>query len=466
MQPRKYQEEALRILRETRKNGAKSALVVMATGLGKTVVSAFDVKQYMYHNKGRALFLCHNNGILEQNMIMFQYILDGEFTYGLFNGLTKAPEADFIFASFQTMLDHKEEFDPDTFSYIVVDEAHHAPAKTFQKVISYFRPDFLLGMTATPERLDGLGLESIFGPVVYNLGLVEAIKEELLVGIDYHLVLDEMADLDSIVVEGEKISMNELNRRLFIPKRDEEIASVIQEQLSKRPGSNTMIFCRSIEHAEKMSELLENAEVVHSKMSAEQCKDTLDRFRMGELSTIVSVDQLNEGIDLPHADVIVFLRSTVSKTIFYQQLGRGLRLHDGKDKATVLDFVGNYERIGVVAKLQEELSATSKDDADSDNESNKEYFVLNIEAKQFTDRKVTNILSILESIDAITYGWSRDELIVQVQMLAKELGRTPTIKEFDQDPRTASFHTVVNRFGSWNKFLEAAGLKVNNKRQK
>ena len=458
--PKDFQEECLTALNDKRKQGAHSALVVMATGLGKTVVSAFDVRQYMsHHGKNRALFLCHNNGILEQNMCAFQDVLDGEFSYGLFNGLSKAPEADFVFASFQTMLDHKEEFTPDTFKYIAVDEAHHAPAETFRAVIDYFQPDFLLGMTATPERLDGLRLEDIFGPITYNLELVEAIKRGLLVDIDYHLVLDEMADLDSITVEGEKISMGELNRRLFIPKRDEEIVSIIEERLAKLPDSSTLIFCRSIEHAEQIGKLMKNAEIVHSRMSAEQCRETLNRFRTGELPTIISVDQLNEGIDVPHADTIVFLRSTASQVVFHQQLGRGLRLHDGKDKATVLDFVGNYKRLGTIAKLQSELNSIPKNGKVSE-ESAKEHFVLNIEASQFTDRQV-DIVSILDRINGLTWGWSDEELITQVQMLAKELGRTPSKREFYKDPRIASAYTASSRFGSWNKFLEAAGLEAN-----
>ena len=220
MQPRNYQKEVLNAIKEKRDSGGHSALVVMATGLGKTVVSIFDVERYMRNHEGRMLFLCHNNDILEQDMYAFQYALDGEYSYGLYNGLEKAPDADFVFASFQTMLKNKEKFPRDTFSYIVVDEAHHAPANTFRQVIEYYRPDFLLGLTATPDRLDGLSLEELFGPITYKLGLAEAINRGLLVDIDYHLVLDEMADLDSISIEDQKISMNELNRKLFIPKRD------------------------------------------------------------------------------------------------------------------------------------------------------------------------------------------------------------------------------------------------------
>ena len=386
MEPYKYQIEVLRALKEARKNGAHSALVVLATGLGKTVISAFDVEQYMLHNRGRALFLCHNNGILEQNMGAFQNILDGEFTYGLFNGISKAPEAEFLFASFQTMLDHKEEFTPDTFKYIVVDEAHHAPAETFRKVIDYFRPDFLLGMTATPHRLDGLDLEAIFGPTTYNLGLVEAIRRGLLVDIHYNLMLDEMVDLDSVIVEGEKISMKELNRRLFIPRRDEEIARIIESKITELGTSNTLVFCRSITHAENMCKLLKHSKVVHSGKSPQENREIINGFRLGEIPIIVSVDQLKEGIDIPRADLIVFLRSTVSPTVFYQQLGRGLRLHEGKEYATVLDFVGNYWRLEILNTLVREINRAS----DGSNEEKNDHLILNINAPQFHQTKEKN----------------------------------------------------------------------------
>lgn len=454
MQLRKYQEEACFALREARQNGAHSALIVMATGLGKTVVSAFDVGRYMSHKKCRTLFLCHNNAILEQNMLMFQYILDGDYSYGLFNGFSRDLDADILFASFQMMLDHKEKFAPNAFDYIVVDEAHHAPAKTFKEVIDYFKPDFLVGMTATPHRFDGLELEEVFGPITYNLGLTEAIRRGLLVNIHYELMLDEMVNLDSIEVEGEKISISELNRRLFVPKRDEEIARIIKDKATELGTKNTLVFCRSIEHAEVMCKLLKGSRVVHSGKPAKENREIINDFRLGEISIIVSVDQLNEGIDIPHADLIVFLRSTVSPTIFYQQLGRGLRLHEGKEFATVLDFVGNYWRLEIINALAKEINYYG------DAEKEDERFVLNISAPQFQHRKV-DISTILERIDRLVYGWDDEELISQVQGLAQEFGRTPTAKEFNKDSRTTGTRTILNRFGTWNEFLEKADLKAN-----
>ena len=190
-------------------------------------------------------------------------------------------------------------------------------------------------------------------------------------------------------------------------------------------------------------------------MPAKSCREILNRFRLGELSTIVSVDQLNEGIDMPHADVIVFLRSTVSPTVFYQQLGRGLRLHEGKEYATVLDFVGNYERLMTVADLRDQINTAG----DNNSNDKKEHFVLNIDATQFKDQKI-DIIDVLNKIDQLSWGWSDEELIKQLQALKEELGRVPTWDEFNAKEWTASSTPAVKRFGSWKNFVTAAGCEV------
>ena len=445
-----YQEDVLASLEGARSDGAGRALIDMATGLGKTVISAFDVDAFMREREGKMLLLCHNNAILNQDMCAYAEILGDQYDYGLFNGDEKASDARFLFASFQAMLLHKEEFAKDEFAYVVVDEAHHAPAGTYQKVINYFKPEFLLGMTATPERLDGLDLEDTFGPAIYNLGLAEAIRRGLLVNIDYRLILDEMADLDALLVDGEKLSAGELNRRLFIPKRDEEIARIIAKKKTK--GGTMLVFCCSIEHAKIMHDLLPDSAIVHSGRSPEENRMALAAFRSGEVNTIISVDMLNEGVDRPHADTIVFLRSTVSMRIFKQQLGRGLRLHEGKNKVTILDFVANVDRLNIIRRLRSEIT---NNDLPEDNEN----FVLSVEARQFHEKKIS-LETILHKIERVSFGYSKEELIEQVRKLADELGRTPMEREFDEDRRTAGAATVQKRFGSWNAFLREAGLDI------
>lgn len=452
VEPKDYQKEALAALEHTRENGEKKALIVMASGLGKTIIAAFDAGRFIGSNGGKLLFLCHNNSILAQNLEVFKSVLGEEGQYGLYNSTEKKPSAEFLFSSFQTMLMFKEKFRPDEFSYIIVDEAHHAPAKTYHAVIDYFRPNFLLGLTATPDRLDGISLEETFGPIVFNLGLTTAIRRGLLTGIDYHLVLDEMADLNKLLVDGQKFSMGELNRHLFIPKRDEEIASILLEE---KRGSSMLVFCCSIEHAKIMHSLLPGSGIVHSEQEDEQNTKTLDAFRRQELSIIVSVDMLNEGIDIPHTDIIVFLRSTVSSVVFYQQLGRGLRLYEGKNRTTILDFVGNAERLDIIMTLIKEINQHDSGDSLDD-----DHFTLSIDAEQFQDKEV-DIVSLIDRINNLSWGYSEEELIAQVQRVAAKLGRTPTMKEFRSSPKTAHIDTVTMRFGTWNNFLIKAGLDIN-----
>lgn len=454
MKTRKYQNDAIQKLREAHKNG--SALVVMAPGLGKTVVSAIDAQYFLKEEpNARLLYLCHTNEVLEQAQKTFEKVFGNEKECGIFNGIAKDDQADFLFASFQTMKLHQNNFKPDEFSYIIVDEAHHAPATTFKAVVRYFKPKFLLGLTATPNRLDGLSLNKIFGETVYSMDLVDSIVNGYVANVDYRLMLDEMTDIESVAVNGEKLSVSELNLHLFIPKRDEEIARLIQEKISERENPRTMIFCRSIEHAEIIANLIDGAEVVHSHIEEKERQKRIARFRKGKTATVVSIDQLNEGIDIPRADVIVFLRSTVSPVVFYQQLGRGLRLHGKKTGVLILDFVANYERLEIINGLSQEIEARQR--ISRKRQDGGEHFKLNVDTPRFKE----GLVDIIRRISEIRrQQYTKQELIQKLQKKAEELGRTPVKKEVNADPEMPDSSSYERAFGSWNKSVIAAGLKV------
>ena len=459
MKLKDYQVAPLASIIEKRAKGGCSALLVMAPGLGKTIISAFDVKIFLENHGGRVLYLCHTNEVLAQAKSKYESVLGKKYSLGFYNGIEKAPDADIVFASFQAMhISGKNDFGRDDFAYIIDDEAHHAPAITYTDVLEYFEPEFLLGLTATPYRLDGQGLEDIFGPITYNLDIVEAIAGGLTPKIDYYVELDEMQDVESVFVEGEKVSISELNRRLFIPKRDEEIVEIITEKMDKVSGKSAMIFCRSIEHAERIAALLPNAVVVHSGLSNKECKNRLNLFREGNVRFVVSVDMLNEGIDVPHADVIVFLRSTVSPVVFHQQLGRGLRTSHGKKRAIVLDFVCSFDRLQIIGKLVDgvnTIGSGAEDDA----------LTLHLEGLNFHEKKLS-LDVLLKSINVHTWYYTKEELIIQLQGLANRLGHTPTHKEFNTDPDCASAYSAQKAFGSWNNFLLAAGFQPNKEHKK
>src|SRR3989344_840932 len=359
--PHNYQSDA--IVKVCNALEAKRrALVVMATGTGKTVVGAFAIKELL--KLGRGLFLCHNNRILEQSMEQFREVLGQEVTLGVFHGEKKHwDEVDILFASFQTFVDWKHAFFENEFRFVIVDESHHSQAITFKEVIKYFKPQELIALTATPDRMDQKDIREIFGQEVVNITLEEAIGKGWLAQVEYRLVTDnlnhwELKKLAREVLEaGKKISLKQLNETIFIKARDEKVAETILSYGKKK----TIVFCESIAHAENFQKFLPRSKVYHSKVGKGTNTETLLEFRRGECQCILVVDKFNEGIDIPDAELIVFLRCTDSKTIFLQQLGRGLRKTLNKGKVIVLDFVANADRVMMIREMGERVRSFTLD---------------------------------------------------------------------------------------------------------
>ena len=459
--PKPYQAECVNALVETHKSGNDRALIVMASGLGKTLTSAFSIREFiaMCHENSRVLFLCHNNEILGKAKTEYRSVFGEEYSYGSYTGIEKTSRrVNFLFASFQTMKLHLKDFAPDEFDYVIVDEAHHGQAITFKKVISYFKPRFLLGMTATPKRLDGLDISEIFGGTVYEKDLPQAIKEHLLATVDYRLLLDDIEDIFKYLGRDD-VTIAELNRNIFVPKRDEEIIRIINEKIAEKEHHKTIIFCTSINHADVMAGLIDGAAVVHSELSQSVCHERIAAFRNGRIQTIVSVDQLNEGVDIPDADVIVFLRSTVSPTVFYQQLGRGLRKTSSKKSVLILDFVANCERIEMIENLHRAIVPKTTKGGGKDSY---ERFSLDISTQKFREMKM-DIMHLIESAranDRLSY--SKEFIIQQIQGLAKELGRAPTSIDLEESDEYHLEHNTISRyFGTFNNAVIAAGFAPN-----
>ena len=345
--------KAIRILRQKRR-----ALVVMAPGLGKTITPAAILKAWSRKARKHTLFLCHENRILDQARLEFRRVLDDDFTYGTFHGEKRdETDRDILFASFQTMRRHVHKFRPDEFDCLIVDESHHGKAPTFEKVINYFQPkDWILGITATPDREDEYDIRDIFGSEIVNIPLEMGIANEWLTSLEYRLITDnidatKLRQIAVDVLQGRKrISIRDLNELLFIEARDEEVVAEIN-----RYSGKGIIFCESVAHAEHFLQFLPNAHTYHSRKTKQENRSTLEMFRQGEIEFIIVVDKFNEGIDIPDAERIVFLRVTDSKRIFLQQLGRGLRKAPGKEKVIVLDFVGNCNRLQQVKEIIERV---------------------------------------------------------------------------------------------------------------
>jgi len=334
--PHAIQAEALAALQDTRAKGFRAGLVVMATGLGKTYLAAFDSKPFR-----RVLFVAHREEILKQSRDSFRCVRP-DADLGTFNGREKAPSAEIVFASIQTLADHLDEFEANAFDYIVIDEFHHAAAKSYRRVLDHFRPSFLLGLTATPERMDGADLLALCGDnLIFDCNLVKGIERKELCPFEYFGVRD-VVDFEPILWRNGKFDSQVLTRAVETRERADQAL----REWRKSGGRRTLAFCCTVTHANYMREHFRNAGVkaaaVHTGSDSDARHDTVAAFREGELPVLFSVDVFNEGLDVPEADSVLMLRPTESPVIFLQQLGRGLRKgRDGK-VLKVVDFIGNH----------------------------------------------------------------------------------------------------------------------------
>lgn len=354
--PHEIQQEALDQIEESRRLGCNRGLVVLATGLGKTYLAAFDVKRFQ---PKKVLFIVHILEILKQTMKSFQDVLANESSeMGLFTGDDKSIEKKYLFASIQSLSrkQNLEKFSKSEFDYIIIDESHHTAAPTYNKLFSYFSPKYFLGLTATPDRMDQKDILSFYdNNLIYDVSQEEAIKRGFLVPFKYFGFKDNV-DYSSIYFNGFRYDIDDLNKLLLIEKRDEQIIDKYQEMAANR---KTIAFCVSIEHAEwsckKFNEAGIKSVAIHSKLDkpdfdidlSAQEKNTKD-FRDGKYQVAFVVNMFNEGIDIPDVDCLLFLRPTESKTIFIQHMGRGLRISPNKEDVLILDFIGNYKSAGLI----------------------------------------------------------------------------------------------------------------------
>lgn len=352
-EPRGAQIEALYSLDKSREEGFDKGLVVAATGIGKTYLAAFDSAKYQ-----RILFVAHREEIIKQAAQSFKNVRNSD-DIGFFYANQKDTNNSFIFALVQTLgkdeyLNEKY-FARDYFDYIVVDEFHHAVSNNYNKIINYFTPKFLLGLTATPERLDSKDVFALCDyNMVYEVRLKDAINKGWLVPFKYYGIYDETVNYEDIDYKYGKYDDKQLEEALMLNKRGELILNHYQKYNSQR----AMGFCSSKHHAEYMAKVFNenkvSAAAVYSGERGEYSEErdiALAKLTSGELKVIFSVDMFNEGLDVPQIDMVMFLRPTQSPTIFLQQLGRGLRKAKDKKCLNVLDFIGNYKKANLVPFL-------------------------------------------------------------------------------------------------------------------
>ncbi|WP_035851039.1 DEAD/DEAH box helicase family protein [Kitasatospora azatica] len=384
-QLRSYQERAVEHVMGEMVNGARSALVVLATGLGKTFVAAEFYRRFRTSRPDtKTLVLAHRNELVYQLERSFWPMLPSSVGTGVWNGYERPdPDAladlDIVFACVDSVATAAASGRslPD-FGLVVVDECHHLGTTAYDTVIGELSAAdggaFLLGMTATPWRPDGKTLGQWFDYPVVDIDLVRGLREGFLANVDYRMFTDNL-DWDALAAglagTAPALTPRGINRTLFIDEWDDAVADRLSEVWREQLNPRAIVFCGTIDHAERMAGRINalgfaSAEVIASRTSSGKAVDAATRNRIlwdfadARTGVLCAVDVLNEGVDVPDVNIVVFQRVTHSRRIFVQQLGRGLRLAPGKDKVIVLDFVSDIRRFAAGLSLQDSLASPGK----------------------------------------------------------------------------------------------------------
>jgi superfamily II DNA or RNA helicase len=447
LEPNPIQKEALDAIDFYRNSrGWKEGVLVMPTGTGKTILSALDARRF----GGKVLFLVHRLDILEQSKNAYKMVWP-DIKIGTLTGEVKDNlyDCDVLFASKDTLhrFDELNRFDKKHFSYIIIDEVHHGQSPTYREILKYFEPDFKIGMTATPDRMDRRDIFELFNyNKIYEISLSDVIERGYLVPYTYYGLTDNV-DYSQIRYQNYKYRVDDLERYLIIPERN---AAIVREYINKGSGDKAIGFCVSIKHAERMAEVFSengfSAVAIHSE--SPNRKKLLSDFRENKIQIAFTVDLFNEGVDFPNVRVLLFLRPTESRTVFLQQLGRGLRLCIGKDRVRILDFIGNYKRANQIRKYlsREQSIMAAKENGRT---RRKIEYTYSTGCEVFFDQAVEEILN---RQDARELGITKDDLKEAYYVLVESLGRKPSRKDLDEYGEYKSSQ-YSDLFGSWVKFL-------------
>ncbi|WP_338541819.1 DEAD/DEAH box helicase family protein [Paenibacillus tundrae] len=445
IEPRAAQSAALEALEGIVEEQYDKAMVVMATGLGKTYLAGFFARSFK-----RVLFIAHREEILFQAKKSFARIMP-ERSFGIYNGQYKDGEADCVFASIYTLSlqRHRDVFAPDAFDLIIVDEFHHAAAKSYMSVIKHFQPQFLLGITATPDRLDGKDVYALCdGNVAYQMHFIDAIRRGWLSPFQYYGVFDD-TDYSQIRWMGTKYD----EEQLMAAQLHEDHVEKMYSAWLQHKQTRTIGFCSSIRQADYLAAYFRSQGVkvlsLHSRTSEMSREEAIRRLDEGELEIILTVDLFNEGTDIPRVDTLLFARPTESLTVFTQQLGRGLRLAEGKSHCVIIDLIGNYRNADIKLSLldmrdHEETSGKRNDSSVPEVPAN---CVIHLD---------TQVINLLQELSRKRMP-RREKLHQDFLDVKRELGRIPTYLELHLMGRSKSIG-YRSDFGSYIGFLYWAEL--------
>ncbi len=454
--PNKMQIEALYSLENLRLSNKKKALLISATGTGKTYLSAFDVKNV---NPKKFLFVVHRENIAKAAMKSYRAILGHTVKMGLLTGYSKCPDADYIFSTIQTLskTDTLHSFKENHFDYIVIDEVHRSGANTYQKVLEHFQPEFMLGMSATPERTDGFDIFKAFDyNIAYEIRLNRALEEKMLSPFHYYGVGD-------IVIDGEL--MNELAafNKLVCEERVNKIIKYAELYGCDRGRVKGLVFCSRVEEARELSEafnLRGYKTIALDGSSSEDLREkSIERLEEDHgndlLDYLFTVDIFNEGVDIPSVNQIIMLRPTQSAIVFVQQLGRGLRKCGGKEYLTVIDFIGNYSNNYLVPIALYGDNSYNKDSIRKLMNSGSSF----IPGASTINFDTISNQKIYEAINMAKLSLKKD-LTNDYKLLKYKLGKIPTMMDFALHGSRDPFAFVTYE-GSYYAFVADNETEIN-----
>ncbi|EIM05370.1 type III restriction protein res subunit [Planococcus antarcticus DSM 14505] len=442
--PRPAQQEALEALDNVLAEDYSRAMVVLATGLGKTYLAAFFAEKFK-----RVLFVAHREEILTQAAQSFRQVHPDR-TSSFYNASEKKTDADFIFASIYTLGSqyHLDRFERDAFDLIVVDEFHHAAAPTYERLLNHFEPKFLLGITATPDRMDNKDVYALCdGNVAIMIHFLDAIERNWLAPFNYYGVYDN-TDYSAIPWRGTRYD----EQKLLQLQLRESFAQKIYDEWNRYKQTRTIVFCSSVKQAVYINNFFQNesvrSNVLHGDSHPQERKTARSKLEAGELEVVFTVDLFNEGVDIPKVDTLLFVRPTESLAVYTQQIGRGLRIAEGKTHCVIIDFIGNYRNADLKLAVFDQKENTEK--------TNTIEPLVPALCEFNLDLQVINLLEEMRRKRA-----PRKEVLVHAyHELKKEMGRRPTYLEFHLHANVDS-KVVKQEFGSYFGMLAYANELAN-----
>lgn len=463
IKPRKYQETVIQDSLTRFNEGKNRLLIEMATGLGKTYTVAHLLKQLLQQDKvKRVLFLAHQVEILLQSVTAFKNVLGiGTYSFSACFGGADPENTDFVFGSFDTLFSKIVTLEKETFDVVIVDEAHHTPAITYATVVKHFHPKLLVGLTATPFREDTKDVLAFFGGSEGHVGkydLAWALRHNKLAFPKYLVLLDDL-DQSRIDQLDRGMSISDLDQRLFLHKKDEEVVRIIEKTVQDKqiPHLKGIVFCRSITHINYLIQFFPagSATFVHSKMNDQQRWQNIRDFREGSYRYILVRDLFNEGVDIPETNLLVFMRYTGSHTVWLQQLGRGLRKTPNKDYVHVLDFVGSLERLNEVNQLTQSINRISIDKENWEPPPHDEKKTLHDSSLEVSYNQ--SAAQVLQLIEELKYRLqSRMQAIEAFRRYYDDNDKIPALNEIEMVLESITADQIATHFDSYFGYLEAA----------